>query len=215
MNLGGIRLTAVVLLLAMAGGCGAVVYPPTKFTDPEAFYLAKYNVHSCVLLPSNGRFVDYSFGDWNYAALHHKLINDAIVALTISGDSAFERRIVQADPKTGEPILDDNPKVLLRLYADRSAIAKRLTELEDRFQMDMKENGEDPPVIQIGADYSIIFVKDSEHYSLTNNCNYLTAETLRALGYRVEGMTITNHFSLQAPAQTVDGGAAEGSMHLP
>jgi hypothetical protein len=44
-----------------------------------------------------------------------------------------------------------------------------------------------------------VYVKDPVHYGLTNNCNHMTAATLRALGYRVDGSTISNEFHIGPP----------------
>jgi hypothetical protein len=196
-----LRFVWLVLLLAAAmnGGCTAVIYPPDKLTDPAPIYLVKYAVHSCVLLPSGNVYLDYSFGDWNYAALHHHLPNDAIGALAISGEAAFERRQVIVDSHTGAPLLPDNPDLVIRLEADRDKIQRRVADLEERYQSDLRTCGDNGIMKYVGVYESEVFVKDPAHYSLVNNCNNLTADTLRALGYRVEGVPITNEFHLAAP----------------
>ncbi|MGA2232708.1 MAG: hypothetical protein ABSH22_17555 [Tepidisphaeraceae bacterium] len=190
---------AILLLASLNSGCTAIIYPPDKLIDPQPIYLATYTVHSCVLLPAGNVYLDYSYGDWNYAALHHHMPNDAVGALAISQDAAFERRIVMIDPHSGGPLLPDNPVELIRLYADRDKIQHRIDELEKRFQADIKLHRNDGMVMYVGADESEIFVKDPIHYGLTNNCNNLTADTLRALGYRVIGIPITNQFHIEAP----------------
>jgi hypothetical protein len=189
----------VLALAVLSGGCAASVYPPAKLTDPVPVYLVNYNVHSTVLFPDHGKYVDYSFGDWNYAALHHRFINDAIGALTVSGEATFEKRVLRVDPRTGEPILNDNPGLVVRLYADREAVEKRLAELTKRFEDDVKEHGNDGMMVY--GDDDEIFVKDDQHYSIANNCNHVTAETLRALGFRVDGAVLSNQFHLCRPQQ--------------
>jgi hypothetical protein len=191
-----VRLGILALMVA-CGGCAASVYPPAKVVDPVSVFLVNYNIHSTVLFPDHGKYVDYSFGDWNYAALHHKYINDAIGALTISGAATLEKRILEVDPRTGEPILDDNPGLVIRLYADRAAVEKRYAELAHRFDDDLKRHATDGMIAN--SDNSIIFVKDDEHYSIANNCNDVTAETLRALGFRVDGPVLSNQFHLCRP----------------
>jgi hypothetical protein len=186
------------LSLSLSPGCAATIFPPAKLTDPVPFYLASYtnSVHSCVLLPHQGKFYDYSFGDWNYTVLKHKFITDALGALLISMESVYIRRIVPADPRTGAPVLNDNPLRVQRLLASRAAVRRRLAELTARFNRDLKlhPHGEiDSP--QTGE----VFVPDTQHYGLANNCNDLTAATLRALGYRVQGLVLVNRFQLAAP----------------
>jgi hypothetical protein len=203
------RYAAILLLGAMInGGCAASVYPPATVVDPVPIYLAQYHVHSTVLFKQGNRFVDYTFGDWNYAALHHKFINDAVGALTISGASTFERRYVPISPLTGEPVLPDGPAVVIRLYASRAAVDQRLAELADRFMHDLQIY-RDGGVMTYGKDEQV-FVKDDAHYGLINNCNDLTADTLRALGFRVDGPVISSQFHLCRPQAVVrDDGSNE------
>jgi hypothetical protein len=208
-----IAVRAVVLIAGMlAVGCAALVYPPAALLDPVPIYLAQYRVHSTVLFKQGGRFVDYTFGDWNYAALHHKFINDAVEALTISGASAFERRYVKMNPKTGEPVLPDGPAVVVRLFASRAAVDRRLGEMADRFIRDLQTHREGG-VMAFGPD-QVVFVKDEQHYWLLNNCNDFTAETLRSLGFRVYGPVITSHFYLCRP-QTVPAGTGSNPSANP
>jgi len=175
-----------------SGGCQTIAYPPAKIAEPVAIYFAQYNIHSSILLPVDGKFVDYSFGDWNYAALRHKLPNDALEALFISWQSTFERRYIDVDPHTGGPLLYDNPDLVIRLTADRELVNRRIDELEFRFRRDMDAAGKDGQVVE--SDGRDIYLKDPEHYSFNNNCNRVTAATLRALGFTVDGPANTNQF---------------------
>jgi hypothetical protein len=177
----GVRVVVMVFLGMLLEGCESAVYPPANVLDAEPIYFLRYNVHSSIALPRDGEYVEYSFGDWNYAALHHKFINDAVGALTVSFDSAFERRILQIDARSGLPVIRE----------------RRLAELDARFESDMKLHQADGVIVY--ADAGETYVKDSQHYSVANNCNHLTADTLRALGFRVDGVTFTNDFHLGEP----------------
>jgi len=200
MTLGGRGATIFCLLIAagLSGGCAAAIYPPANLVDPVPVYFAQYNVHSTILMPENGKYVDYSFGDWNYAALQHKCVNDALFALTISGASALERRELNIDPHTDEPVLHDNPDLVIRMYADRAAVKRRLAVLRARFDEDVRLHHDGGMVVYANSD---VYVKDQQHYSLGNNCNHMTAETLRALGFRVDGPIITNQFHICRPQE--------------
>jgi hypothetical protein len=185
------------LLTGLLAGCAANVSPPATLTDAVPIYFLRYNVHSSIILPRDGKYIEYSYGDWNYAALRHKWVNDALGALFVSGDSTFERRIIEIDPRSGEPDIRDDPDLVIRMYADREAVRRRLEELDARFERDMALHREDGLVIY--ADAGETYVKDTEHYSIANNCNDLTAETLRALGFRVDGPTFSNQFHMARP----------------
>jgi hypothetical protein len=40
------------------------------------------------------------------------------------------------------------------------------------------------------------YVKDSEHYSVANNCNHLTARCLREMGCEVHGFVVLSNFTV-------------------
>ena len=203
----GCLLTA---LSALAGGC-ATVSAPMNLADPVPIYLAEYSVHSDVYMPRDGAYIAYTFGDWNYAALHHTWPNDAVGALTISGASALERRTAKIDPRTGEPILYDGPELVIRLFADRRDVERRLKQLDERFAHDLQVQG--PSGVVTNDDKSRVYVKDDEHYSVANDCNDLTAGTLRELGFRVNGVIVGSHFHVSeseiAPPATPSSSVAD------
>src|SRR5437016_2299558 len=69
-----------------AGGCMTMVTPPTHPQHPVQVFLTDQLIHSSVLLPTDdGRYIEYAFGDWNYAALNHCWPHDAIGAMFFSG----------------------------------------------------------------------------------------------------------------------------------
>jgi hypothetical protein len=180
------------LLPIVCAGCTTFVSGPASLTDPVPVYFVRYNVHSSVLMPVDGKYVDYSFGDWRYAAELHKLPNDALGALLVSFDSTLERRYLAIDPRMGQPFIPDNPDLVIRLFASRELVRQRIAELEQRVGRDLKLHEKDGMVVHYGPD--VTFVKDPEHYGLTNNCNHLTAATLRAIGFQVEGSAENNNF---------------------
>jgi hypothetical protein len=189
-------------------GCSATIYPPAHLEEPVAVYFAQYNVHSTVIMPQDGKYVDFSFGDWNYAAMRHKWINDALGALTISWASTLEKHVLEIDPKTGEPIINDNPDMIIRMYADRATVERRVAELQKRFDEDVARFGKGGMITY--DDGKDIYVKDEQHYSVLNNCNNMTAQTFRDLGFKVDGPIIGNQFHLCRPQEMTDSGTSSG-----
>jgi hypothetical protein len=186
--------------LCAAAGC-ATVHPPATMTDPVPLYLAEYGqiFHSIILMPRDGEFVGYTYGDWNYAALGHKFPTDALGALAVSGAADYKREILPVDPVTGEPMFNDHPARVIRFYANRQAVQNRLKQLDDRYQYDLELHRGDGLII---TSYGVVFVKDTEHYSLFHNCNHLTAQTLESLGYHVDGLVLGDEFDWPAVQKT-------------
>lgn len=199
------------LCIFCAAGC-ATIHSPRTMVDPVPVYLAEYPVHSTILLPRDGKFVDYSFGDWNYAALEHKFFTDALGALVISGASEFELRIVAADPVSGEPVIPDHPDRVVRFYANRQDVRHRLKQLDERYQHDLELHRGDGMIVLPGG---IVFVKDTEHYSWTHSCNHLTVQTLEALGYHVDGPVIGSKFQWAEPEQPPESQNVSATIRAP
>jgi len=64
-------LVALYLMLTAAGGCSTTVRPPSQPLQPVTIYLTDEFIHSSVVMPmGDGRYVEYAFGDWTYAALN-------------------------------------------------------------------------------------------------------------------------------------------------
>jgi hypothetical protein len=203
-----------ILLPALLSCCGcASITPPATVLDPVPIYLAEYPVHSELLMSHDGQYFAYSFGDWNYAAIGHTWPNDALGALVVSGASELEKRQAPLDPHTGGPLLYDDPDMLIRMVANRQEVEARLAVLEKRFQDDLKTAGPDGVVST--PDHSRTYVKDQQHYSVFNDCNDLTADTLRALGYRVDGFVVGSHFHVYAGSTAPEAPPARTTADSP
>ena len=179
----------------LAGGCATAVYPQPAPPHPTAVYLVDYGIHSSVILPTeNGRYVEYAFGDWYYAALNHDWPNDALGALLISFKSTLGRRYIDVAPGQSEPRpIHPNPVRVQLLYGSRPAIDHLLQTLDARYRAD-------GPHIVHNTDNGMDFVPDHEHYSFLNNCNNLTARCLREIGCELHGVVGFSKFDV-APVQ--------------
>ena len=179
-------------LLACVGGCATNVYPQAKPVRPVAVYVADYGIHSSLLLPDGEqRYVEYAFGDWNFAALNHCWPNDALGALLISFQSTLGRRFVAMEPWQVEPWpTRPSPHNIQVVYASQAEVERVVKELDDRYRRHTR-------VVLHNSDNGMDYVKDDEHYSLLNNCNHLTARCLREMGCDVRGLAVLSTFSVK------------------
>lgn len=191
------RTALTVFLLLAVGGCGAAVYPQPNPIHPTAVYVADYGIHSSLLLPNgDGRYVEYAFGDWNFAALNHCWPNDALGALLISFQSTLGRRFITLAPAEAEPHpVHPSPHSIQTLYASREQVMRVVRAMDARYRRDTT-------VVMHNPDNDMDYVKDSEHYWVANNCNHLTARCLREMGCDVRGFVMLSQFSIEpVPAQ--------------
>jgi hypothetical protein len=180
----------LLLLAAGGGGCATTVRPQPRPVDPVAVFLTDYGVHSSLMLPTpEGTFVEYSFGDYGYAALNRGGPHNALGALFVSGQSGIGRRFLSVRPGEDRPRPAYAPLKVQKLYANRFQVYALVKELDHRYR-----NGADTPVRNPITDN--VFVKDTERYSFANNCNHMTGRMLRQLGCEVRGHTATSRFKL-------------------
>jgi len=188
---------AVILSLCvfLAGGCAATVYPQAHPVRPTAIYVEDYGIHSSLLLPTgNGRYVEYAFGDWNFAALNHCGPQDALGALLVSFQSALGRRFVDVQAGQAAPHpMHPSPHRIQKVYVPQERVEQVLRELEARYQRGGKALH--------NPDNDTDYVRDdTEHYWVGNNCNHLTARCLEQMGCDVRGWVVLSRFDV-APVQ--------------
>lgn len=180
-----VTLLASCLAGGAGGGCATTVRPEARPADPVAVFLNNYGVHSSLMLPTpDGRFVEYSFGDYGYAALNRGGPHNALRALFASGQSGLGRRFLSVRPGDGAPRPVQTPMGVQKFFADRALVYVLVKELDERFR-----NGSDDPVRNPIT--KNVFVKDPDRYSIANNCNHMTGRLLRQLGCEVRGTTAT------------------------
>lgn len=182
------KLLVFCLFALAAGGCGSI-YPQSQPAHPAAVYVADYGIHSSLLMPTgHGQYVEYAFGDWGYAALNHCWPPDALGAMLISFQSGLGRRFINVSPEHPIPQpIHPSPNRLMVVYASQEKVARVVKELDDRYQAQDSMAVYNP--------YNMMYyVKDSQHYSVLNNCNHLTAHCLREMGCDVKGIVVLSHF---------------------
>lgn len=190
------RISAILIVtLLWCTGCATTVRPQSKPIDPVPVFLTDYGVHSSLMLPtSDGRYVEYSFGDYGYAALNRGGPHNALGALLVSGQAGIGRRFLTVRPGEENPRPAYAPKSFQKFYSNRFEVSALVKELDERYR-----NGTDKPVLNPITD--TVFVKDAEHYSIANNCNHMTARMLRQLGCDVSGDTGTSAFRVVGKQQ--------------
>ena len=190
----GIHALLLVCLLGSApllGGCAATVIPQAEAKDPAPVFIADYGIHSSLFLPTpDGRFVEYAFGDWGYAAENHNWPHDALGALLMSFQSAFGRRYFDVKPGQDGPQPDRKPNSMQKIVCEREAVNRLLERLDARYRAAGHKPVKNP-------ENGIEYVRDVEHYSVANNCNHLTARSLRELGCEVRGLVVGSSFKVE------------------
>jgi len=189
-----LKSTTLSMFLLLSGGCMATVYPQSRPLHPTPVYLTDYGIHSSLLLPAgDGRYVEYAYGDWNFAALNHCWPQDVVGALLLSGRSTLGRRYVNVPPGQTVPRpVHPSPHSIKVIYGSEQDVQRLVREMDERYRRDATESRRNP-------DNDMDYVPDSEHYSIVNNCNHLTVRCLREIGCDVRGIVVLSGLAV-APA---------------
>jgi len=198
---------ALIFFVFCAVGCASVV-PEAHPDRPVAVYVTDYGIHSSLLLPlDDGRFVEYAFGDWNYSTLNRCWPQDSFVALFLSPQSAFGRRFIDAPRPGSQPTpIDPSPSHVQVVYASRENVDRVEDTLARRWRAGATQ-------VVHNKENDMDYVPDTEHYSLANNCNHLTARCLRDMGCDVHGLVVISKFQVSPPSKNVLDEANTASSH--
>jgi hypothetical protein len=193
-------LAALACVTLTVGGCASVKPPPVaKLKDPVPVYLGDFGIHSALFLPTpDGRYVEYIFSDWEYSAKDHDNLANGMFALAgVSKGSAFGRQYHDCVAGGDEPCLKKKPETLRRVWAERLDVYDLIWRLDLRWRELAEQNG-GPPVVNADG---VAFVRHPARYSVANNCNHLTAKSLRELGCDVNGVIVWANFEVINPRE--------------
>ena len=179
-------------LVCWCAGCSPTVTPPRSPPQPAVVYVCDYGYHSSLLLPvSRGVWVEYLYGDYNWAALDRTGPVGFVEAFALSQGATLGRRYVY-EPGVERPVPMTSPNTQTAVAVDRAACARLVAALDRRWQAHAGLTVYDG---QAGGYY--VYVRDDEPYGLSHNCNRVTADWLGQLGCAVRGPAMLSHFTVE------------------
>lgn len=164
----------------LAGGCTHTIEPPGSMASAATVFLLDHGRTSSLVLPHDGRYARYSYGEWDWYAHNRTGALRASATLFSDTEAALGRRIFTAEPSaaavrraTGVPAE--------RVWAIRvpAARAERLAAELDMLFRARADEAVDNPLM------GLTFVPHPMPYSLGHNSNHMTAIWLRRLECRV------------------------------
>jgi hypothetical protein len=186
-------IVALYLLLSTAGGCSTIVRPPTRPLQPVTVYLTDQFIHSSVIMPvEDGRYVEYAFGDWTYAALNRHDPFHTVRALFFSPQGALGRRYLHVDTKSKDLAPELKGITVNKVIVDREQVRALVAKLDAKF-VPSRSQAENP-------DNHFWWVTVDDSYALWSNCNTLTKSNLRDLGCGVDSRSLFAMYDVKPPA---------------
>jgi len=186
-------------MMLICAGCATHVYPPASPKNPTTIYICDYGIHSSLLLPTgDGQFVEYVYGDWDYAALNKTDPLHTLGALAISCQPALGRRFLRPPPGQHVPEPPNRPITIDPLMLDGDLVKLQVQHLDQRYHQHIETAH-----LNEYPDYFFTFVYDDQHYYFLHNCNSLTGENLADMGCTVAGFPILSNFIVMPPRHPV------------
>ena len=191
-----VLLSSFVLCIAMICinfGCTVTVIPPLDPAKPTVVYLCDYGVHSSLLIPvSKHHYVEYLYGDWNYAALCHNHWWNAIGAIFWSQQAVLGRLYITQVDDQEMPTTPDGPKTEVAIIVNGEGCQKVLVEMSARWEKKRATalTADEP------ANGDFWYVKDDQPYNWLHDCNLNTADSLAEMGCTIRGFAIWSVFKV-------------------
>ena len=175
-------------------GCSGTVTPALAPPHPTTIYVCDYGYHSSLLLPvgRDGTFVEYLYGDWEWAVLNHSGALAVIKAGLFSSGATLGRRYVYAPPPGSVPHPITTPATQVPVAVDGDACQRLQRSLDVRWRAHA-----DSAVYMGRTGDFYLFVRNAEPYGLLHNCNRVTADWLDQLGCTTGGLPLLSHFTVE------------------
>jgi hypothetical protein len=179
------------LALILVNGCATAVIPPRNPVDPVAVYLTNYGRHSSIILHSgDGQLKEFSFGDYNWFAVSHNTLSDALQAFFRSPGSTLGRRVLDSPDDPAGIQIATGARTVRGFDASRRKVDRLIDDLDETFTRELD-------TVTYNPRSGLWFVRVAEPYSAWHNCNHVTARWLRRLDCRVRGTAAFSNFKIR------------------
>jgi hypothetical protein len=178
------------LLAIVSSGCAWRITPPATLERPGNVYITSYGKHTRLALPEAaqpGRMIEFGFGDWHYYALEETSLLSGLRALFWSEASALSRRelLFHEDPAMFR--VGSGGEHTARIRVEQARIDALRNALEKEWNSLVGESAH-----RSQEDMSLR--RSNARYHLFRNSNHQTADWLRELGCKVNGIAILARF---------------------
>lgn len=176
------------VLLVAACGCTMVIRPPSAVPDATTVYIADYQLHASLLLPrADGTLTEYAYGEWDWFALNHEGVLDALRIAAFPARGALGRRTLAAAADADELRALMGVEAVYPVAVDPLRAAIVLRHLDDAYAAEQATEIYNPQE-------QMTFVRSGRLYWTGWNCNHALAAWLDELGCDVSGCRAFSNF---------------------
>ncbi len=187
------------LTVSLSGCTSSFVHPPIRVEEPARVFIADYigSLHvGLVCECSDGDYVEFGFGEWEWYARGNNQCHRVIPALLWPTAGTLGRRQVFLNGDRPLPESLFSYAVLQEVSVERAALERLVIELNSRFERSLPATS--------NPSHPLEFVPESRSYHLLRMCSDEVARWLRELGCKVSFSPI--RLRLRAPRHSRESG---------
>lgn len=189
--------------LGLIVAAAVVIYSPTiiislrQLEESLVVYVVDHGFHSRLVLPDGqGRFVQYTYGDWQYFALQHQTAISAVEALFWPTPGTLGRHYFDSFLALDRAVSQPDNRRLLAVTVDKARADGLRSHLDTWFETHL-----DTEVVHPSSE--LYFVRVDQHYTIIHNSNHELVDWLRALGCQVKGFVAWPNFQVKPLALAI------------
>ena len=176
-----------------------MLVPPDAVADPATVYVADYGRHASLIVPRDGGYTEYAFGEWEWFARGKARLLRGPLVLIVPGQATLGRRDLGGIVSAEEACSRLDGAAAQAIVVEREKARALVAELDRRFEAAVATRVTGPDGMQ--------FVKDPSPYYALHNSNRVTAEWLEKLGVGVRGPAVFSRFEIATKPRATRGGS--------
>ena len=168
--------------ISLISSCSTTLKSPDATVNMERVYLLKYSTwgHHSLAFYRDGKFIEYTYGDWELFALNKRDGWTAWKNMTFNSQGALGRKLVEM--KLGDHICKKfvGCEIVVPFHAP--------TDKVNALHISLQKNYNDNIATEVyNAKEEVYFVKHDTPYWGFHNCNHQLVEWLEFLGADIKG----------------------------
>jgi len=183
--------SCVLAIFLLNIACVNHISSPTQAIDPVQIYLVDHGRHPSIILPREGAWTRYAYGDWSWYAVGQENLFTAISAMLWPTQAALGRREFPANwqPLERNSLIREGFVKILPLMADGKMVAQLSSQLEEIFAANQNQ-------LLLNPTYNLEFVPHPRSYWFAHQSNQVMAQWLRELGFHISGSNLLSNWEI-------------------
>lgn len=180
------------LAALLSNGCVTSIVPPASPPNPTPVCIVDYGRHASLVLPNDGRSVEFEYGEWKWLARGQNQSPRAVPALFWPTQGTLGQRHLAYPPDPMRLVVDKVAQDVLCMSVSSNDVVRLREKLQGRYEANLHTELFNP-------ESGMTFVQDHADYAASHNCNHELAAWLRELNCTLRGSAFFARFKILPP----------------